>query len=136
MNNTRFATVLHILTLLGKSPQQWLSSDWIAGSIQINPVIIRKELGALQEQGWVNSRKGKEGGYRLVAPMDGINLADIYKVVKNSEMLGKKNLRLNPKCPIGKDFNQELDKLFTQTDALMMQELQQRSLENFVKQFD
>ena len=136
MNNTRFATLLHILTILGKSPQQWLSSEWIAGSIQINPVIVRKELGALQQLGWVSSRKGKEGGYRLVVPMDGINLADIYKVVKKSDLLGKKNLHVNPKCPIGKDFNQELDKLITQTDALMIGELQQRSLETFVKQFD
>ncbi|RYG26691.1 MAG: transcriptional regulator, partial [Chitinophagaceae bacterium] len=38
MNNTRFATVIHILTLLAKSRDQWLSSDRIANSISINPV--------------------------------------------------------------------------------------------------
>lgn len=39
MNNTRFATIVHILTLLAKFPDQWLNSDWIAESISINPAI-------------------------------------------------------------------------------------------------
>ncbi|MFC3160874.1 hypothetical protein ACFOEQ_22685 [Chryseobacterium arachidis] len=44
MNNTRFATAIHIMTLLAESPQEWLTSEWMAGSININPVIVRKEL--------------------------------------------------------------------------------------------
>ena len=51
MNNTRFATAIHIMTLLAESPQDWLTSEWIAGSININPVIVRKELGVLREAG-------------------------------------------------------------------------------------
>src|SRR5690554_796600 len=92
MNNTRFATIMHILVLLVKHPGKWLSSDWLAGSININPVTVRKELSGLQEQGWVISRKGKEGGSMLNISSDKISLADIYQVVKNSEVLGKKNL--------------------------------------------
>ena len=136
MNNTRFATVIHILTLLARSPGQWLSSDWIAGSIHINPVIVRKELGILQERGWVTSRKGKEGGSMLDVPSDQITLADIYQVVKNANILGKKNLDPNPKCPVGKDINDELDSLFLEMDSLIGTSLQQKTLQNFVKQFD
>jgi DNA-binding IscR family transcriptional regulator len=51
MNNTRFATAIHIMTLLAKSPQDWLPSEWIAGSININPVIVRKEISVLREAG-------------------------------------------------------------------------------------
>ncbi len=135
MNNTRFATVIHILTILAKSPSEWLSSDWIAASIQINPVIVRKELGALQDQGWVISRKGKEGGSMLLVSSDEINLADIYKVVKNSDVLGKKNLNPNSKCPIGKDINKELEDLFVEIDEIVFDALQHRTLASFVKQF-
>ena len=135
MNNTRFATVIHILTILAKSPDQWLSSDWIAGSIQINPVIVRKELSALQNQGWVSSRKGKEGGYMLFVSNDEINLADIYKMVKTSDVLGKKNLNPNPGCPVGKDINRKLEDLFTEIDETVFTALQHRTLESFVKQF-
>ncbi len=136
MNNTRFATVVHILTLLDKYPGEWMSSDWIAGSININPVIVRKELCVLQEQGWVTSRKGKEGGSMLQVPGDRITLADIYRVVKNSDVLGKKNLNPNPKCPVGKDINKELATLFTETDELVFAALQHKTLKDFVKRFN
>lgn len=136
MNNTRFATVLHILTLLAKKPGEWLSSDWIAGSIQINPVIVRKELGVLQDQGWVISKKGKEGGSMLGVPNSEINLADIYKVVKSTSVLGKKNQNPNPKCPVGKLVNAQLEQLFVETDELLCTALSHRTLENFVKQFE
>lgn len=135
MNNTKFATVIHILTILAKYPGEWLSSDWIADSININPVIVRKELGLLQAQGWVTTRKGKEGGSTLHIASDEITLADIYKTVKNSDVLGKKNLSPNPKCPIGKDINKELDTLFTETDGLVLAFLQRRKLKDFVAQF-
>ena len=136
MNNTRFATIIHILALLAKSPGEWLSSDWIAGSIQINPVIVRKELGLLQEQGWVISKKGKEGGSMLHVSSCEISLADIYKAVKNTNVLGKKNSSPNPKCPIGREINRELETLFDETDEIVFNALQQRTLKSFVDQFD
>lgn len=136
MNNTRFATIVHILTLLAKNRGEWLNSDWIAGSICINPVIVRKELGMLQEQGWVVSRKGKEGGSMLQVPSNEITLADIYKAVKNSNVLGKKNLHTNSKCPVGKNINRQLDNLFNETDEMVFASLRHRSLKDFVKQFD
>ncbi len=136
MNNTRFATIIHILTILAKSPSEWLSSDWIADSININPVIVRKELGVLQDQGWVISRKGKEGGSMLNVSSDEITLADIYKAVKNTNVLGKKNLCPNTKCPIGKDINTELEGLFAETDEIVFAALQRRTLRDFVGQFN
>lgn len=136
MNNTRFATLIHILTLLARNRGQWMSSDWIAGSIRINPVIVRKELGILHDQGWVVSRKGKEGGSALRVGADEISLADIYRVVKNSNVLGKKNNCKDSGCPVGKDINRQLDALFTETDEIVFGTLRHRSLENFVKQFD
>lgn len=136
MNNTRFATLIHILTLLAKNPGQWLSSDWIAGSININPVIVRKELGVLQELGWVISKKGKEGGSMLHVPSCEISMADVYKAVKNTNVLGKKNNCTNTQCSVGKEINKELGQLFTETDEIVFDALQHRTLKNFVDQFN
>jgi len=135
MNNTRFATIIHMLTLLAKNSGQWLSSDWIAESIQINPVIVRRELSVLQEMGWVMSKKGKEGGSMLQVSSCEISLADIYKAVKNSSVLGKKNHCNNSNCPVGKNINKELEKLFNETDKAVVTTLQHKSLKNFVKKF-
>lgn len=136
MNNTRFATLIHILTLLARNPGQWLSSDWIAGSIHINPVIVRKELGVLQTLGWVTSKKGKEGGSMLHVSSCEISLADIYKAVKNSNVLGRKNDCNDSKCPIGNNINKELDRLFNETDDIVFNALKNKNLQNFVAQFD
>jgi DNA-binding IscR family transcriptional regulator len=135
MNNTRFATIIHILTLLAKKPGEWMNSDWIADSININAVIVRKELGILQEHGWVISRKGKDGGSMLNISSDKIALSEIYKAVKNSDVLGKKNLSPNNKCPIGKDINEKLESLFTETDELVFTSLQSKTLKKFIEQF-
>jgi Rrf2 family protein len=135
MNNTRFSTALHILTLLADSEENWVNSDWIAGSININAAMVRKELSTLQDAGFVIGRKGKEGGSRLSKPSREISLADIYMAVKNTEVLGKKNLNTNPQCPVGKQINQELEKLYADTDQLVINSLKGLTLENFAKKF-
>lgn len=135
MNNTRFATALHIMTILSKFPQEFLTSDWIAGSININPVMVRKEMGVLKDAGLVISRQGKIGGSQLSKNASEINLSEIYKAVKNSEVLGKKNLTPNPECPVGKNINSKLDDLFKETDLLVIQFLETKSLKEFTDQF-
>ncbi|WP_312994120.1 Rrf2 family transcriptional regulator [Chryseobacterium flavum] len=135
MNNTRFATAVHIMTLLAKSPQEWLTSEWIAGSINVNPVIVRKEISVLREAGLITSRQGKEGGSQLTRNADMITISEIYKAVKNTEILGKKNQNPNPACSVGKEINIHLDTLFEQTDQLVVNFLGDKSLQKFADQF-
>lgn len=135
MNNTRFATAIHIMTLLTESPQDWLTSEWIAGSININPVIVRKELGVLREAGLITSRQGKEGGSQLAKSADSIQISEIYLAVKNTEVLGKKNNNPNAVCPVGKEINNHLKNLFSETDQLVLDFLGNKSLKQFSEQF-
>lgn len=135
MNNTRFATAIHIMTLLAESPQEWLTSEWMAGSISINPVIVRKELSVLREAGLIVSRQGKEGGSRLAGNAEEIHISAIYLAVKNTEVLGKKNNNPNPACPVGKEINDHLKTLFSETDQLVLNFLGKKSLKEFCDQF-
>jgi Rrf2 family protein len=135
MNNTRFATAIHIMTLLAEIPQDWLTSEWMAGSININPVVVRKELSVLREAGLVTSRQGKEGGSQLAKSADSINISDIYLAVKNTEVLGKKNQNPNPACSVGRDINDHLNTLFAETDQLVLNFLGDKSLQEFSDQF-
>lgn len=136
MNNTRFATAVHIMTLLEKSPQEWLTSEWIAGSININPVIVRKEMSVLREAGLIISRQGKEGGSKLARNPELIGISEIYAAVKNTEVLGKKNQNPNPACSVGKDINVHLNTLFEETDKLVVSFLGNKSLKEFSDQFE
>jgi Rrf2 family protein len=136
MSNTRFATAIHIMTLLAKDPQEWLTSDWLAGSININPVIVRKELINLKKSGLIESRQGKDGGVRIGKNANETNVAEIYEAIKNSEVLGKKNQNPNPLCSVGRDINKNLNLLFSETDDLVYQFLKNKKLSDFTNQFD
>lgn len=136
MNNTRFATAIHIMTLLAKSPQEWLTSEWIAGSVNVNPVIVRKELSVLREAGLIISRQGKDGGTQLARSADKISISEIYKSVKNTDVLGKKNQNPNPACSVGKEVNVHLNTLFEETDQLVINFLGDKSLQEFSDQFE
>lgn len=135
MNNTRFATAIHIMTLLAESPQNWLTSEWMAGSININPVMVRKELSVLREAGLIISRQGKVGGIQLAKNADDIKISDIYLAVKNTEVLGKKNNNPNPKCSVGKEINAHLQTLFSETDQLVIRFLGNKTLQEFMENF-
>lgn len=135
MNNTRFATAIHILTLLASEPEQWLSSEYIAGSININPVMVRKELSVLLEAGLVITKKGKDGGARLSKDSKEILLSDIYTAVNKGEILGRKHINTNMKCSIGKQINAYLSVLFEEIDQRTLLILKEKSLADFQKQF-
>jgi len=135
MNNTRFATSIHILTLLAQNPQEWLTSDWIAGSVNVNPVIVRKELINLKSSGLIESKQGKIGGVRIAKNPEQISISEIYESVKNSEVLGKKNQNPNPHCSVGKDINKNLEFLFSETNDLVLQFLKEKKLSDFSNLF-
>jgi Rrf2 family protein len=136
MNNTRFATAIHIMTLLAKAPHEWLSSEWVSGSINVNPVIVRKEISVLREAGLIVSKQGKEGGSQLSKNAESITISEIYSAVKNTEVLGKKNQNPNPACSVGKEINNHLNNLFIETDKLVLNFLGNKSLQEFSEQFE
>ncbi|WP_434977843.1 Rrf2 family transcriptional regulator [Daejeonia sp. YH14] len=135
MNNTRFATAIHLMTLLAKHPDEWLSSEWLAGSISIHPVVVRREVGILKTSGLIECRKGKEGGCRIGKRPADISLADIFDAVNDAEVLGKKNQNPNPRCEVGRKINGELAKLYQETNDLVRNFLKSKRLEDFSKEF-
>jgi|SRR5690606_33108390 len=134
MNNLRFSTAVHILVLLDKNRGELLTSDFIAGSINVNPVVVRRELKLLREAGFIDAKKGKIGGCTLAVSADKILLGDLYKIVNRDNMLGRKN-QTNPNCPVGKQMNDKLDILFDNTDKQLIDALNKQSLQDFSNQF-
>lgn len=134
MNNTRFATAVHILSVMAVCPNEWLTSEVIAGSANVNPVVVRKEILVLKEAGLVESRKGKEGGSQLAKSPKEIFLSEVFLAVKSTELLGKKNQNPNPNCPVGKVINQKLDHLYQAIDSSVLESLKKISLDDFIHQ--
>ncbi len=135
MNNTRLSTALHILAIMAHNKGELVTSDWIAGSVQINPVIIRKEMALLKKAGLVESVAGKEGGSKLAKSADKIKLSEVYLAIKNSDLLGKKNQEPNPYCPVGKNINKQLELLNQEAESKLLSFLGKKSLADFCTEF-
>lgn len=135
MNNAKFATALHILSLLDYNKDEQLSSEYIASSINLNPALVRKEISNLKKLGFISSKEGNGGGYSLARPSSGILLSEIYSAVRQAPLLGRTNTP-NPACTVGRQINAHLDQLYTEAELSLTEKLQQQSLADFTKNFD
>lgn len=136
MNNGRFAISMHILTLLTQSVDEWCPSELLAGSININAVLVRKELINLRQHGFVVSKEGKNGGSMLAKPAKQIRLSDVYSAVRSGNLLGQSKSDPNPDCPIGKEINKQLGALYEDVEQTLLRKLGKTTLADFCKQFE
>jgi len=134
MNNAKFATALHILTLLDLSAGERLSSEYIAGSINLNPALVRKEISNLRKLGFISSKEGNGGGCTLARPAEKILLSEVYQAVRQAPLLGRTNTP-NPACPVGKQINEHLNELYTEAELSLTSKLEHKTLKDFGKKF-
>lgn len=100
--SSRFTVAVHILTLVSIQSNELSTSEWIAESVNTNPVVIRRIMGRLKKAGLVEVRLGT-GGATLQKSLDDITLLDVYKaveVVKEGELF-KFHDSPNPDCAVG-----------------------------------
>ncbi|MFS0725766.1 RrF2 family transcriptional regulator [Paenibacillus sp. 1P07SE] len=79
--NSEFTIAVHSLVLLANLPERMASSDAIADNVQTNPARIRKVMGCLRRGGFVETREGTRGGYRLTIDPQTATLGDIYRAM-------------------------------------------------------
>ena len=139
MNTNRLSISIHILTLLAMSKKEnigFVSSEYVASSININPVIVRKEIANLKRHGLVASKEGKFGGSALAKDASSITMAEIYEIVINHDVLGKNISNPNPDCPVGRQINSHLGRLFDETERFLLASLSATTLEEFCSRFE
>ncbi|TGV00366.1 Rrf2 family transcriptional regulator [Flavivirga rizhaonensis] len=136
MIKTKFSIILHIITLLALYKDEWLNSTLIAGSLNINPVLVRKELAILKSSGLIESKEGKNGGVKLLKDAKKIQLSEIFEIAKGSDhvLSSLKNVP-NPNCRIGKQINKNLGIVLGEIDNAIIEKLSKQSLEEFKNQF-
>lgn len=100
--SSRFAVAVHILTLLAEAGGEPVTSEYIAGSVNTNPSLIRRLLSALARAGLTTSQLGTGGGALLARPADQITLLDVYRAVDEGEVFGLHE-QPNPACPVGRN---------------------------------
>ena len=130
--SSRFTIAVHIFTCIDFFQKDHkITRDFLAGSTNVNPVIIRKILSQLKAAGLVNVARGS-GGTTIAKPLSDITFLDIYKAV---ECIDKGELfhfheNPNPECPVGKNIHNILDDKLRRVQEALEKELASITLED------
>lgn len=128
--SSRFTIAIHIFSCIDIFGEEHkITSDFLASSIQVNPVIIRKLLGQLREAGLISVQRGS-GGASLAKAPESISLLDVFNAVESIEegKLFHFHEHPNPECPVGRSIHPILDGRLEQIQAAMERELQRMTL--------
>ena len=104
----RLPVATHILLCIERFKDEYkTTSTFLASSVNVNPVIIRKTLGQLKAAGLVEVAAGVGGAKLTKSPQD-ITLWDVFQAVEEDEDLFHIQENPNPQCPVGRNIQQVL----------------------------
>ena len=128
---SRFTIGVHIITAIDYfKDMDRVNSEFLAGSIGVNPVIVRTVISQLREAGIVQTRRGSSGAV-LTKRLDEITLYDIYKAVGSvdeAEGLFHFHEQPNPDCPVGRNIHKVLDRHLMDAQKAMEDRLKSTTL--------
>lgn len=124
--SSRFTLAVHIFACIDTFQENYkVTSDFIANSTNVNPVIIRKILLQLKGAGLIEVARGT-GGTRITRPLSEITFLDIYRAVECVEENQLFHFHENPNvnCPVGRNIHNVLDDKLKRVQDAMERELQ------------
>ena len=132
---SRFTIAVHIITAIDYfKDTETVTSNFLAGSVGANPVIVRRVMGKLKEAGIIDISQGKSG-ITLAKDLAEITFFDIYKAVDSvsGEGLFHFHERPNMDCPVGRNIHKALDGQLLQVQGAMEEQMKQITLADTVR---
>lgn len=126
---SRFTVAVHTLIAiytLGKDYK--MTSEFLASSVNVNPVVIRRTLLSLKAAGLVEVKAGS-GGARLAKAPEDVTLYDVYTAMDCiGDGLFNFHENPNPNCPVGRNIHAVLDGHLLDAQTAMENELRKVTL--------
>jgi DNA-binding IscR family transcriptional regulator len=120
--DSRLSGVLHILLHLAELDRP-ATSETLARAMSTNPVVVRRLMAGLREQGFVRSDKGHGGGWRLACDLSQVTLRDIYSALGCPSLLAIGHRSQAPHCLVEQAVNAALEPTFRDAEALLLARL-------------
>ena len=117
--NSRFTVAVHALALLAIVRGKPATSDYIARSVNTNPVVIRRILGVLGKAGLVETHPGAGGGSELAKDPADISLLDIYRLMGNIDLFPMHTQPPSDDCICGRHIQNVLSDVFSEAQQAM-----------------
>ena len=133
--SSRFTIGLHILTAIDMFQKDYkVTSDFLAGSIRTNPVVVRKILSQLKKAGLIHSSQGV-AGITMAKPLEEISFYDVYSAIEPVEDgdLFRFHDDPNPDCPVGRNIHELLDGKLREIQSAMEEKMRAMTLKEIME---
>ena len=125
---------VHVLVCIETFKDSYkVTSDFLASSVNVNPVVIRRLLQQLKKAGLINVKRGS-GGADIEKPLDEITLLDLYNAVECVEDGNLFHFHESPNqlCPVGKNIHTLLDVRLEEIQKAMEKEMMSVSIQDIM----
>lgn len=120
--DSKLSGVLHVLLHMAEIERP-VTSEFLAGVMQTNPVVVRRIMAGLRDRGYVRSEKGHGGGWRIACDLRAVTLRDVYEALGAPEIFAMGNRSEAPGCLVEQAVNAAMDESFREAEALLMAQL-------------
>ncbi len=132
--DSRLSRMLHVLIHMGRHDGA-MTSEMIAQMLGANPVVIRRTMAGLRDEGYVSSVKGHGGGWTLARSLEQLSLLDIYRAVGEPSIFAVGPAYDMPGCPIEQGVNETLKGVFSEAEDLLRKRFAGVSLADIAEGF-
>ena len=119
---------VHVLALLAHRNGVPVCSEVLAGSVNTNPVVVRRLLRELQKARLVQTRKGAGFGSRLSRPARRINLGQVFRALECDVPFARPRRKPNADCPVGRGIGPVIDRVFGSAGRALEKDLARTTL--------
>lgn len=136
--NSRLSNVLHALLHMHEHEArlgQPMTSEQLAACLSTNPVVVRRTMAGLREQGLVTSEKGHGGGWRLARGLDGVTLGQVNAALGEPGLLPEGPSVEADGCLVEAAVNDALSDTYAAARALLLARLDQITLQDLADEF-
>ncbi len=132
MYSTKYSVSIHILSLIALKEEQPITSDYIAGSVNTNPALVRRLMSSLKKAELIRTQT-KLGVLGLKKPPEEISLLQVFKAVEKEQRLFSIHSDSNPNCPVGARIGSALEFVNDQIQSAFEKELDSIYLSDILK---
>lgn len=132
--DSRLSRVLHVLVHLDAFEQP-VTSDTLAKMLNTNPVVVRRTMALLREQGYVKSIKGHSGGWSLAKSLNDITLLDVHQALSESSVFAIGLTDEHTECPIEHAVNRTLKDAMDEAEGVLLKRFGEVPLSELTVEF-
>lgn len=136
MQNCRFAFAVHVMAVLAQNRATCCSSSFLAGTVNTNPVVIRRLLIDLQAAGLVYTQRGPNGGTVLSRNPAEVSLFEIHTAVSPPALFGTHRNEPSQICTVGRGIKRVLNQIESRMTKAIKRELIEVTLAEVVRQLN